>query len=194
MKQVLLLVFSLLAATVLAQPQGQFQGPSPEMRAKMEPYFNLVTTVSLVLELEKNSDLPLSSEQASALLPLLSELSTSPGYSSERASELLDTIELDILTPEQLIWIDGEFLKRQETGPEARGGFFGGPPPGGQNGTPPQQANGNAPANGGPGGRGGPGGFFQKIMAGEPVNMFSDNPNAQALLNELIELERAKLN
>jgi hypothetical protein len=187
-------LLSLLALTFsLALAQGQFQGPSPELRAKLEPYFNLMGTVGLVLELEKSSDLPLSPEQAQLLLPILNELASSAGYTPEHASELLDTVELEILSPEQLIWIDSEFLKRQEAAQNGeRGGFFGGSPPG-QAGAPPQGQDRNG-SQGRPGGPGDPGGFFQKIMAGESVNMFSDNENAKALLDELITLVSAKAN
>ncbi len=194
MKRNLLVLGSFLLSFALAQ----FQGPSPEMRAKMEPYFNLMSSVSLLLELEKTSDLPLSSEQAAQLLPILNELKTSQGYTAGHATELLDTIELEILSPEQLVWMDGEFLKQQEARQNGGGGgFFG--RPGGQNdggNANTANANGGTPSTGGPGGRaggpGGQGGFFQRIMDGEPVNLFLDNPNATAVLDELLGLLSAK--
>ncbi|MCA9839925.1 MAG: hypothetical protein KC422_23655, partial [Trueperaceae bacterium] len=160
MKKTLVIILVSLIGFSFAQPQGS----NPEIAAQMEPYFNLISSVGLMLELEKTSDLPVSAEQAALLAPILNELANSPGYSSERAAELLDTMELDILTSDQLIWMDTEFLRRQEaaqTGEE--GGFFGGfggtppggtPPngPGGGFGGPPPEG---AP-EGGPGGRGGP--------------------------------------
>lgn len=162
-------VFSIFfLAFSLAQPAFD-----PEIQKKIEPYFNLMETVGLLLELD--SSLPISSEQATQLLPILNELKTSPGYTADHATELLDTIELSILTTEQLTWMDGKLLERMQQGP----------PQGDGQGFDPSA--GLPPGHGGPPG-GGPGGFFQKIMQGEPVNTFTDNPNAMSRLEELITL------
>lgn len=162
----------------LAFSLAQFQAPDPEMQKKLEPYFNLMETVGLLVELD-SSDTPISAEQATQLLPILNELKTSPGYTADHATELLDTIELSILTTEQLTWMDGKLLERMQQGPpggpsSGNGQLPSGPPSGDGQGSP-------------------PGGFFQKIMHGEPVNTFTDNPNAMSRLDELIKLLTQKI-
>lgn len=196
MRPTLIASLLLLLDAALAQRQA----PDPELFARFEPYINLTITVTLVLELEQESELPLTPEQAAQLMPVLLELDTSPGYTPERAGELLDAIELEVLTLEQLIWIDGVFLERQEAAAEGggRGGFGGGQagPFGGGAGQ------GGQPGGGqNPGGGGRPGGVFQQLANGEPINLFASNPGfgddrgqgPGALLDELIVLVQAKL-
>jgi hypothetical protein len=149
------------------------QAPDPMMREKITPYLNLMETVGLLLELD-SSDLPLTSEQALQLLPILTELKTSSGYTSEYAAELLEKIELSIVSLEQLIWMDGKLLERMEQGSSDSPG--------------PGQA---SPDAQGPR-PGGAGGMFQKIMQGEPVNVFTDNPAAMSRLEELMASLNAK--
>ncbi len=195
MKKILISLTTLLLTLSFAQPQG---GPNPEIRAMMEPYINLLSSVGLMLELEKTSELPISVAQAELLLPILNELETSAGYDSERAMELLDMMELEILSIEQLTWMDGEFIKRQEQAQNGggRGGFFGGGRPQGQadRGEGGQAEGGQGRGQQGAQGQrqGGPGGFFQRLSAGEPINMFVENEGAGAVLDELIELLSAK--
>ncbi len=201
MNKILLLLLLSTASFSFAQPQGG--GGNPELRALIEPYTNLTTTISLMLELEQHSveqdsDLQISSEQAARLSPLLNELATSAGYSPERATELLDTIELDILTGEQLIWIDSAFLRREEARAEGdttqASGTNGGldEPPAGQQ--PRQQGQqGQRGQQGQQRGSNEAGGIFQRLSAGEPINMFADNDNAKTVLDELIALLDAKL-
>lgn len=181
-------------ALLLGAALAQRQAPDPELFARIEPYIDLTITVALVLQLEIDSDLPLGPEQAAQLMPILLELDTSPGYTPERAGELLDAIELEVLTIEQLIWIDGAFLAQQEAATEGGGrgpfGRFGGGQ-GGQDG-----GQGREPGDGQR-----PGGLFQRLANGEPINLFADeqgfgNDQGQgpsALLDELIQQVQAKL-
>ncbi len=198
MKKYLSILIILLLSLVLGQPQGG--GPSPEMRALIEPYTNLISSIGLILELEKTSDLALSSEQAALIMPILTELDSSLGYDADRAVELLDTMELEILTINQLTWIDGEFLRRQEAAQNGGGGFAGRPQGAqfgqGQQNSEDGQREGQRNPEGGQGQgprQGGAGGFFQRIIAGEPVNMFTENENAALVLDELIALLTPKL-
>ncbi|MEM7734779.1 MAG: hypothetical protein AAF267_03230 [Deinococcota bacterium] len=195
MNKILLLL--LLSTTPLSFAQPQNGGGNPELRALMEPYTNLTTTIGLLLELEQHaveqgSDLQISSEQAARLSPLLNELATSAGYSPERATELLDTIELNVLTGEQLIWIDGAFLRREEARARPDSNQDTDPtgtPPArqqrGQRGQQDPQRQQRGPNAGGD--------IFQRLSAGEPINMFADNENAKTVLDELIALVDAKL-
>lgn len=195
-KYLSILIISVLTFA-FAQPQGG--AFNPEMRALIEPYTNLITSVGLILELEKTSDLAFSAEQVALIMPILTELDTSVGYDADRALELLDTIELEILTIDQLTWIDGEFLRRQEVAQNEgglAGGFGGARPQGAQAGQGPRNPEGQGQRN--PEGQGqrqgGQAGFFQRIIAGEAVNMFTENENAGATLDELIALLSTKLN
>jgi hypothetical protein len=195
-KRSLVAALAVLLAAAAAQPQA----PDPELRARIEPYLELTRTVALVLQLERDSGLPLTPAQAEQLIPLLIELDSSPGYSVERAVELRDAIELEVLTGEQLIWIDGTFLAQQEAAAAGGGtapfGRFGGGGPGtaGNGGF---AGPGGGQRQNGAGGAGGPGGgnrgLFQQLANGEPVNLLAGDQGAGALLDELITLVQPKL-
>ena len=158
--------------TALALPVGfsQLQAPDPQqlaqLQATLRPVTELAAIVGLLVELHEQPELALDAEQAEALLPLLTDLQLLELLLAEEAEETLVTIEDEILTVEQLIWIDTRFLElEQEARERGRAGGFGG---GGQ-------GQGGGPFGGGQGqGPGRPGGAeaFQALLRGEIPNPF----------------------
>ncbi|MCY4353533.1 MAG: hypothetical protein OXC09_01940 [Truepera sp.] len=175
--------FALLTALALPAGFSQFQAPDPQqlaqLQAALRPVTELAAIVGLLVELHQQPELALEPEQAEALLPLLTDLQLLELLLAEEAEETLVTIEDEILTVEQLIWIDTRFLElEQEARERGRAGGFGG---GGQ---------------GQGGGPGRPGGAeaFQALLRGEIPNPFlrEGSPAADSLA-ALIAIARGLL-
>ena len=175
--------FALLTALALPAGFSQFQAPDPQqlaqLQAALRPVTELAAIVGLLVELHQQPELALEPEQAEALLPLLTDLQLLELLLAEEAEETLVTIEDEILTVEQLIWIDTRFLElEQEARERGRAGGFGG---GGQ---------------GQGGGPGRPGGAeaFQALLRGEIPNPFlrERSPAADSLA-ALIAIARGLL-
>lgn len=180
--------------TVLALPTGfsQLQAPDPQqlaqLQATLRPVTELAAIVGLLVELHEQPELALDPEQAEALLPLLTDLQLLELLLAEEAEETLVTIEDEILTVEQLIWIDTRFLElEQEARERVRAGGFGG-----------GQGQGGGPFGGGGQGQGPgrPGGAeaFQALLRGEIPNPFlrEGSPAADSLAT-LIAIARSLL-
>ena len=180
--------------TVLALPAGfsQLQAPDPQqlaqLQAALRPVTELAAIVGLLVELHEQPELALDAEQAEALLPLLTDLQLLELLLAEEAEETLVIIEDEILTVEQLIWIDTRFLElEQETRERVRAGGFGG-----------GQGQGGGPFGGGGQGQGPgrPGGaeVFQALLRGEIPNPFlrEGSPAADSLAT-LIAIARSLL-
>jgi hypothetical protein len=182
---VLILLASLATAQGVTNPQGPGgQQPNPELRKRLEQYrpvFDLMSSLRLMLELDRQKNLSFTKAQAQKLLPILKSLPTRADLKPADAEKILSNIEDNILTPAQLKWMDETQLKQQEEmrqrrqnreGPTNNFGGGGGP---------------NNP--GGPGGQGGPrgGGLFQAIQQGKPFNPFKDG-RAKESLDSLIAL------
>ena len=182
--------------TALALPVGfsQLQAPDPQqlaqLQATLRPVTELAAIVGLLVELHEQPELALDPEQAEALLPLLTDLQLLELLLAEEAEETLVTIEDEILTVEQLIWIDTRFLElEQEARERGRAGGFGG-----------GQGQGGGPFGGGGQGQGGgpgrPGGAeaFQALLRGEIPNPFlrEGSPAADSLA-ALIAIARGLL-
>ncbi|GIW26205.1 hypothetical protein [Meiothermus sp.] len=172
---------SLLATLALgvALAQGGPPNITPEMRQRFEAYrpvFDLVATIGLLDELEKQRGLALTKAQAQKLLPILRDLQNRTDLKPADAGKILSNIEDNILTPAQLKWIDETILKQREEARQRREA-------GGQN---PQAGQGNF--QGPPGGPGGRGGLFQAIAQGKPYNPFKEQPRAADNLKNLIAL------
>lgn len=179
---VLALLSSLaLAQEIIIQQQGPGpQQPNPELRKRLEQYrpvFDLMSSLRLMLELDRQKNLSFTKAQAQKMLPILKDLQTRADLKPADASKILSNIEDNILTPAQLRWMDQTQLKRQEemrqraqNGPENN---FQGQGPGAPRG----------PGQGGPRG----GGLFQAIQQGRPFNPFKEGP-AQKTLTDLIAL------
>ena len=161
----------------LAAAQPQFD---PERLAAMQPIFDLAGTVNLLVEMQAEPELAVDDTQASELLTLLSDLQVVSDLPAEDAGERLRVIEEEIMTLEQLLWLDRQFLERQARG-EGQQGFGGGRPGGGPGG--PQGEGGGQPG-------GGRGGLFQHLAAGESPNLFLQTPLSERLAALLELLQR----
>ncbi|MDE0528083.1 MAG: hypothetical protein OXH85_05280 [Truepera sp.] len=175
--------------TALALPVGfsQLQAPDPQqlaqLQATLRPVIELAMIVGLLVELHEQPELALDTEQAEALLPLLTDLQLLELLLAEEAEETLVAIEDEILTTKQLIWIDTRFLElEQEARERGRAGGFGGPFGGGGQGQ-----------GGGPGRPGGAE-AFQALLRGEIPNPFrrEGSPAADSLA-ALIAIARGLL-
>ncbi|GIW33944.1 hypothetical protein [Meiothermus sp.] len=175
MKRLLSLLTTLALGFALAQ--GGPPNISPEMRQRFEAYrpvFDLVATLGLMDELDKERGLAFTKAQAQKLLPLLRDLQNRADLKPADASKILTNIEDNILTPAQLKWIDQTILKQREEARQRREQASG------QN---PQAGQGNF--QGPPGGRGG---LFQAIAQGKPYNPFKEQPRTADNLKNLIAL------
>lgn len=179
--------FALLTALALPVGFSQLQAPDPQqlaqLQAALRPVTELAMIVGLLVELHEQPELALDAEQAEVLLPLLTDLQLLELLLAEEAEETLVTIEDEILTVEQLIWIDTRFLElEQEARERGRAGGFGGPFGGGGQGQ-----------GGGPGRPGGAE-AFQALLRGEIPNPFrrEGSPAADSLA-ALIAIARGLL-
>lgn len=163
----------------LALAQGGPPNLSPEMRQRFEAYrpvLDLVATVGLLDELDKQRGLAFTKAQAQKLLPILRDLQSRTDLKPAEASKILSNIEDNILTPAQLKWIDQTILKQREEARQRREAA-------GQN---LQMGQGNV--QGQPRGPGGQGGLFQAVAQGKPYNPFKEQPRAADNLKNLIAL------
>jgi uncharacterized membrane protein YgcG len=188
-KWLLSFVFSSFALLALAFAQGG--GPDPAMRERMkamQPIFQLVGSMPLYLELDKQLGLAFTKAQAKLMLPILKDLQTRAALSAKDATAIQTKIEDKILTDKQVTWMDDTQLKREEERRQRfqNGGGAGGNGGGGAGGF------GGAGGGGGQGGAGGPGGggrgaMFAAIQSGKPFNPFKDAQMSKPLV-ELIAL------
>lgn len=175
MKRLMGLLATLALGFALAQ--GGLPNISPEMRQRLEAYrpvFDLVGTIGLMDEVEKQRGLAFTKAQATRLLPILRDLQTRADLKPTDAEKILTNIENNILTPAQLKWMDQTLLQRRE---EARRRREQG---GGQN---PPASQGNF--QGQPGARSGP---LQALAQGKPYNPFKEQPRTADNLKNLIAL------
>ena len=183
------LAFAAVLSSAMAQQgpgggggQGGPPGLSQQQREAMQKYrpvFDLMGTVNLMLEVDKQKGLGFTKAQAKLALPVLKDLAGRANLPPKDAEKILATLEDKILSEQQVAWMDDARLKREEErrkrfqqqggntqgGPSIRvpgaGGIGGGRPGGGQ---------------GGPGG--GRGEMFRAIMDGKPFNPFKTGPGA----------------
>ncbi len=185
--------FALLTALALPVGFSQFQAPDPQqlaqLQAALRPVTELAMIVGLLVELHEQPELALEPEQAEVLLPLLTDLQLLELLLAEEAEETLVTIEDEILTVEQLIWIDTRFLELEQEARERdrAGGFGGGQGQGGPFG-------GGGQGQGGGPGRPGGAEAFQALLRGEIPNPFrrEGSPAADSLA-ALIAIARGLL-
>ncbi|WP_026234926.1 hypothetical protein [Calidithermus timidus] len=172
-----------LAQEIITNQQGPGgQQPNPELRKRLEQYrpvFDLMSSLRLMLELDKQKNLSFSKAQAQKLLPMLKDLQTRADLKPADAEKILSNIEDKILTPAQLKWMDETQLKRQE---EMRQRRQGGGGPTNSFGFQGQRGPGGGPGQGGPRGS-----LFQAIQQGKPFNPFKEDP-AKKTLSDLIAL------
>jgi hypothetical protein len=176
-------VFSSFALIAPAFAQGG--APDPAMRERMkamQPIFQLVGSMPLYLELDKQPGLAFTKAQAKSMLPILKDLQTRAALSAKDATAIQTKIEDKILSSKQVTWMDDTQLKREE---ERRQRFQNGGGTGG-----------NAPgAGGGQGGAGGAGGggrgaMFAAIQSGKPFNPFKDAQMSKPLVDLIALLSK----
>jgi hypothetical protein len=168
---------------VMAQTGGQPGGPNGSQQAQFrayQPVLQLVGSIPLLLELDKQKGLAFTKAQAKTLLPILKDLQARADLKPKDASAIQTRIEEKILTDKQLTWMDDTMLKREEERRKRMQNGGGGAPGGNFAGGPPNGAGG---ARGGPGG-----GMFQAIQSGKPFNPFKADERMSKPLTDLIAL------
>ena len=159
-----------------AGPGGGFGRNDPKMQAafkKYQPVMDLVSTVNLMADMDKEKAVAITKDQAKKLVPILKDLGSRADLKPADATKILTNIEDKILTDKQVTWMDDTRLKRQEERRKqaaANGGSNGGVRLPGVPGTGNGQ-NANRPA-----GAGGPGGDrraqMEAMLNGKPFNPF----------------------
>jgi hypothetical protein len=174
---------SLLLSPALAQQNpgggpggGGPGGPNPQMREAFKKYqsvFDLVGTVNLLVDMDKEKAVAITKDQAKKLSPILKDLGSRADLKPADATKILTNIEDKILTDKQVTWMDDTRLKRQEERrkqAEANGGNNGGVR------LPGVGAPGGAQGGNRQGGQGGPGGDrraqMEAMLNGKPFNPF----------------------
>jgi hypothetical protein len=173
-------------------PGGGFgRNTDPKMQAafkKYQPVFDLVGTVNLLVDMDKEKTMAITKDQAKKLAPILKDLGSRPDLKPADATKILTNIEDKILTDKQVTWMDDTRLKQQEERRKraaANGaGNNGGVRLPGVGGT---GQGGNRPA-----GAGGPGGDrraqMEAMLNGKPFNPFKTGRGQENLkaLSDLI--------
>jgi hypothetical protein len=158
-------------------------GRDPKMQAafkKYQPVFDLVSTVNLMADMDKEKAMAITKDQAKKLAPILKDLGSRPDLKPADATKILTNIEDKILNDKQVTWMDDTRLKQQEERRKraaANGANSGGVRLPGVGGT--GQA-GNRPA-----GAGGPGGDrraqMEAMLNGKPFNPFKAGRGQESL-------------
>jgi hypothetical protein len=175
-----------LVSIVLAQtgPGGGPGGPDPAMRAKFEkyrPWFDLGSTIRIMVDVDKEPKLAFTKAQAKVALPILKDLGSRAALKPEDATKINTMLEDKVVSAAQLKWMDEKRLaqeeerrKRMAQQQSTQSGGIGLPPTGGQ-----------GQGGGGQGGPGGPGGgnsaMFDAIQNNKPFNPFKEGRNADTL-------------
>lgn len=130
MKKILAIIAvlsSLLLGTSFAQgdpggpppggnPGGGF-GQDPKMQAafkKYQPVFDLMSTVNLMVDMDKEKAVAITKDQAKKLAPILKDLGSRADLKPADATKILTNIEDKILNDKQVVWMDDTRLKQQE--------------------------------------------------------------------------------
>ena len=178
-----------------AGPGGGFgRNTDPKMQAafkKYQPVFDLVGTVNLMVDMDKEKAVAITKDQAKKLAPILKDLGSRADLKPADATKILTNIEDKILTDKQVTWMDDTRLKRQEerrkqAAANGANGAVGLPGVSGTgNGVNGQNAN-------RPAGAGGPGGDrkaqMEAMLNGKPFNPFKAGRGQENLkaLSDLI--------
>jgi hypothetical protein len=114
------LVIGLFVLLLVARAQ-----PNPDkILESYKPVVELSMQVMAMLELDTTTELTLSAEQATTLLPILTLLQESDTLTNDEAAAFTTQINEEILTPEQVEWVAQRSVAIME---ETKGN----PPPGG---------------------------------------------------------------
>ena len=168
-----------------AGPGGGFgRNTDPKMQAafkKYQPVFDLMSTVNLMVDMDKEKAVAISKDQAKKLAPVLKDLGSRTDLKPVDATKILTNIEDKILNDKQVTWMDDTRLKRQEERRKqaAANGANGAVRLPGVPGTGNGQ-NANRPA-----GAGGPGGDrkaqMEAMLNGKPFNPFKSGRGQESL-------------
>ena len=193
MKKILAIIAilsSLLLGASFAQgdpspPGGGFgRNTDPKMQAAFKKYqsvFDLMSTVNLMVDMDKEKAVAISKDQAKKLAPVLKDLGSRADLKPVDATKILTNIEDKILNDKQVTWMDDTRLKRQEERRKqaAANGANGAVRLPGVPGTGNGQ-NANRPA-----GAGGPGGDrraqMDAMLNGKPFNPFKSGRGQESL-------------
>jgi hypothetical protein len=176
-------------------PGGGFgRNTDPKMQAafkKYQPVFDLMSTINLMVDMDKEKTMAITKEQAKKLVPILKDLGSRADLKPADATKILTNIEDKILNDKQVTWMDDTRLKQQEERRKraAANGANGAVRlpglPGAGNGQGGQNAN-------RPAGAGGPGGDrkaqMEAMLNGKPFNPFKTGRGQENLkaLTDLI--------
>jgi hypothetical protein len=178
---------------------GFRRNTDPKMQAafkKYQPVFDLVSTVNLLADMDKDKAMTISKDQAKKMAPILKDLGSRPDLKPADATKILTNIEDKILTDKQVTWMDDTRLKQQEerrkraaaNGANATSGVrLPGLPGVGQGGGQGGQGSGQGGNR-----QGGPGGGDRKaqmdaMLNGKPFNPFKAG-RGQTSLKTLMDL------
>jgi len=126
----LLLVSSLIAALAAVSAFGQETEPDPEIQEAKEAtvvvydlgrFFGYVHTM-----VTEDTSLELSGDQLKTFYDIMKEIQSTDRIEPEWAEETLDYLELDVLSPSQLMEVDQLALAREESREEGTGTSQGG--------------------------------------------------------------------
>jgi hypothetical protein len=98
-------------------PGGGFGRNDPKMQAafkKYQPVFDLMSTVNLMVDMDKEKAVAITKDQAKKLSPILKDLGSRADLKPADATKILTNIEDKILNDKQVTWMDDTRLKRQE--------------------------------------------------------------------------------
>jgi hypothetical protein len=163
-------------------PGGGFGRNDPKMQAafkKYQPVFDLMSTVNLMVDMDKEKAVAITKDQAKKLSPILKDLGSRADLKPADATKILTNIEDKILNDKQVTWMDDTRLKRQEERRKqaAANGANGAVRLPGVPGTGNGQ-NANRPA-------GGPGGDrraqMEAMLNGKPFNPFKSGRGQESL-------------
>ena len=168
-----------------AGPGGGFgRNTDPKMQAafkKYQPVFDLMSTVNLMVDMDKEKAVAITKDQAKKLAPVLKDLGSRADLKPADATKILTNIEDKILNDKQVTWMDDTRLKRQEERRKQAAAN-------GANGAvrlPGVPATGNGQNANRPAGAGGPGGDrkaqMEAMLNGKPFNPFKSGRGQESL-------------
>jgi hypothetical protein len=186
-----LLITGLFAIAIAQQaqpgtppPGGGGFAPNAAMREKMkkyQPWFDLTSTINLMVDVDKEKGLAFTKAQAKIAMPILKDLGARAVLKPADAEKITTTLEDKVISDKQLKWMDDTQLKRDEErrkrqaaaqAANASNNSVRLPGVGGPQG-------GNRPAGAGGGQRE----MFDAIMNDKPFNPFKTGRGAEALKN-----------
>jgi hypothetical protein len=97
--------------------QGGRFGQNPQMQAAMKKYqswFDLMSTIRLMSEVDKQPKLTFTKAQTQKMLPTLKSLQTKVALTPQEATTIITLLEDKVISVAQLKWMDATVLKQAE--------------------------------------------------------------------------------